>query len=172
MMPSYSFTNLPLTLHALLDLRAAELQDQIYVNLKGRSLSYGQLASYSLDLAARLKQVGVMTGDRVMLLMPASEYHLSLWFALSRISAVEVPVNPAYKGALLRQLIETAAPSLCIIDDEYLEEFKDFPEWESVRRAQARKAERAKGSVGRVGLFEAVHRERPDLRLLPGKSFG
>jgi hypothetical protein len=57
-------------------------------------------------------------------------------------------------------------------DDEYLEEFKDFPEWESVRRAQARKAERAKGSVGRVGLFEAVHRERPDLRLLPGKSFG
>jgi crotonobetaine/carnitine-CoA ligase len=123
MMPSYSFTNLPLTLHALLDLRAAELQDQIYVNLKGRSLSYGQLASYSLDLAARLKQVGVMTGDRVMLLMPASEYHLSLWFALSRISAVEVPVNPAYKGALLRQLIETAAPSLCIIDDEYLEEF-------------------------------------------------
>jgi hypothetical protein len=57
-------------------------------------------------------------------------------------------------------------------DDEYLEEMKDYPEFESVRRAQARKAERAKGSVDRGGLLEAVHRQRPDLRLLPEKTSG
>jgi hypothetical protein len=57
-------------------------------------------------------------------------------------------------------------------DDEYLEAMKDYPEFESVRRAQARKAERAKGSVDRGGLLEAVHRQRPDLRLLPEKTSG
>jgi hypothetical protein len=56
--------------------------------------------------------------------------------------------------------------------EEFLDELKrNGPEELYVSHLQmyeARKEERAKG---RVGLFEAVHRQRPDLRLLPGKSF-
>jgi hypothetical protein len=38
-----------------------------------------------------------------------------------------------------------------------------------LHRYEAREEEQAKGSVG---LFEALHRQRPDLRLLPEKTFG
>lgn len=123
MQGSYSFTSLPASLHGLLDEQARKFRDRVYVTCDGQELSYGDLAELSSSFAARLISAGVQPEDRVMLLMPGSLNYLALWFAIARTGAVESPVNPAYKGLLLRQLIETSAPKICIIEDAFVDEF-------------------------------------------------
>jgi crotonobetaine/carnitine-CoA ligase len=121
--PDFSFRELPRTLHALLDVRAQEAPNQIFALIEGVGVTYGAIAASSSIVAKELVASGVKPGDRVMVLMPSSELYLGLWFGLSRASAIEVPVNPAYKGILLRQLVETAVPALCIVDEGFLDEF-------------------------------------------------
>jgi crotonobetaine/carnitine-CoA ligase len=120
----HSFTSLPTTVHALLDWRAARHPDSAYVVMGERRWTYGEVADLSRRLAGRLAAGGVCAGDRVLVLMPASILQLGLWFAISRLGAIEAPVNPAYKGILLRQLIETAEPAFSIVDETFQHEFR------------------------------------------------
>lgn len=123
-MSHYSFATLPTSLHELLDAQARRFGESTYAIFEDREWSYATIGQMSRDIAARLKAAGVHAGDRVMLLMPSSVTYLGLWFGISRVGAVESPVNPAYKGSLLKQLIETSSPKLCIIDGDHLEEFR------------------------------------------------
>lgn len=120
----FEFADLPPTLHALLDARAEEHPDAVFALLGEQTISYASLAAKSRSAAKGFLDYGVSRGGRVMVLMPASETYLGIWFALSRMAAIEVPVNPAYKGFLLRQLIETASPTLCVVDAQYMDEFR------------------------------------------------
>ena len=119
----YSFDVLPGSLHSLLEMRADSAPEKTFAIFEGRETCYGELARDSLAFAARLCAQGVTSGDRVLSLMPSSEFYLGLWFAISRLGAIECPINPAYKGVLLRQLVETSQPSLCIVDSGFVDEF-------------------------------------------------
>jgi Acyl-CoA synthetases (AMP-forming)/AMP-acid ligases II len=118
-----SFANLPSSLHALLDERADRFGSRTYVITEGGEATYSDLARRSRQFAGKLMELGAQPNSRILVLMPASETYLGLWFAISRIGATEAPINPAYKGLLLRQLVETADPSLCIVDDSFREQF-------------------------------------------------
>lgn len=120
---AFTFTKMPPSLHALLDLQVERYGENTYVTCDGQTVSYRALAKLSRELATRLIAAGVTKGERVMLVMPGSIMYLGLWFALSRVGAIETPVNPAYKGLLLRHLIEISSPCLCLIDDQNIDEF-------------------------------------------------
>lgn len=119
----YTFAHLPPSLHGLLDRCESRFGDRTFAVANGRDWSYAELARMSRAFADRLTELGAERGSHILVLMPASETYLALWFAISRLGATEVPINPAYKGILLRQLIETGAPSLCIVDDVFREQF-------------------------------------------------
>lgn len=123
-MRNFTFTSLPASLHDLLDHRAAAFPDRVYAVMDGAEWTYGEIAGFSRGIAGFLKEAGAAAGERVLVMMPASKLSFGLWFGLSRIGAVETPVNPAYKGALLAQLIQTADPCLCIVHDDCLDEFR------------------------------------------------
>ena len=120
----HSFTHLPTTVHALLDWRAGRDPQRVYVEIGDQNWTYGEVDRMSRRLATQLAATGVSADDRVLVLMPASALHLGLWFAISRLGAIEVPINPAYKGVLLRQLVETAAPAICVVDEAFQKEFR------------------------------------------------
>lgn len=124
----YTFAHLPATVHALLDRCAHQFGSRAYAIAGGQEWTYAQLGEMSRRFADRLMAFGAARETRVLVLMPASETYLALWFAISRIGATEAPINPAYKGVLLRQLIETASPSLCIVDDSFREQFDQASE--------------------------------------------
>ncbi|GLZ50272.1 ATP-dependent acyl-CoA ligase [Actinomycetospora sp. NBRC 106375] len=67
-------------------------------------------------VADGLRAHGVGTGTRVGLLMATSPEYLYGWFALAKIGAVEVPINTAYRGELLRHQLERAQVELVIAD--------------------------------------------------------
>lgn len=124
MRDTYAFDALPDTLHRLLDEQAGRLGARTYAMMDGAAWSYADIAGLSLRVASALQQAGVGAGERVMVMLPAGRLHLGLWFAISRVGAVETPVNPAYRGLLLRQLIETAEPSLCVVAADFIDAFR------------------------------------------------
>ncbi|GAA2436370.1 hypothetical protein GCM10010191_58920 [Actinomadura vinacea] len=70
-----------------------------------------------VDLLARnLHAAGVGQGTRVALSMATSPGYLYGWLALAKLGAVEVPINTAYRGELLRYQLDKAKVSLAIAD--------------------------------------------------------
>ena len=68
-------------------------------------LTYAQLMEQAESLAATLAQCGVRTGDRVALLMQNSPQWVVAHFAILRVNAVVVPVNPMNRAEELKHYI-------------------------------------------------------------------
>jgi fatty-acyl-CoA synthase len=71
----------------------------------GTSLTYAELLSRVLRMAAYLHGLGVAQGDRVMLSMQNCPQLIITHFAILRLGAVVVPVNPMNKREELKHYI-------------------------------------------------------------------
>ncbi|MCL6580001.1 MAG: long-chain fatty acid--CoA ligase [Firmicutes bacterium] len=60
----------------------------------GRAVHFGELAAHVRRVAAGLAALGVRPGDRVALLLPNCPQYVIAFYALVRLGAVVVPVNP------------------------------------------------------------------------------
>ncbi|MCZ6906440.1 MAG: AMP-binding protein, partial [Deltaproteobacteria bacterium] len=86
-----------MTVGELLD-RAASLDpDKTYLYFRDREVSFQSFREYSLRAATLFRDLGVRRGDRVCLFLPNCPEFLYAWFGLSRLGAICVPINPAYK---------------------------------------------------------------------------
>lgn len=74
----------------------------------GTSFSYGELWEQMLRCAHGLQDLGVQTGDRVILYLPNSPQWLIAYFALQKIGAVPVPISPIYTPYELRYIAADA----------------------------------------------------------------
>ncbi len=70
-----------------------------------RSIHYAELAQQAERLAARLHQLGVNKGDRVVLCMQNCPQLVIAHFAILRANAVVVPVNPMNRAEELKHYI-------------------------------------------------------------------
>jgi len=70
-----------------------------------RSMTYAQLAAQAERLAARLHELGVRKGDRVLLDMQNCPQWVVAHFAILRANAVVVPVNPMNRAEELKHYI-------------------------------------------------------------------
>jgi crotonobetaine/carnitine-CoA ligase len=111
--------DLPPTLHRLLEQRAAEAPDRRFLLHEGRWWTFGELELYARSIALELLAIGVGRGDHVVVMMPSSARYIALWFAISKIGAVEVPVNGAYRGEVLRHILGTAKPKVALVESEH-----------------------------------------------------
>ena len=71
----------------------------------GTTVSYRQLMEGAERLAARLAQLGVQRGDRVVLCMQNCPQLVMAHFAILRANAVVVPVNPMNRAEELKHYI-------------------------------------------------------------------
>ncbi|MDO5611375.1 MAG: fatty acid CoA ligase family protein, partial [Pseudomonadota bacterium] len=95
--------------------RAADAPDRIAMRVPGRgdyavSLSYAELDARSDAIAAGLLARGIQRGSRcVVMVRPTPEFFL-LMFALFRLGAVPVLVDPGIDKRALRQCLDEAQP--------------------------------------------------------------
>jgi len=68
-----------------------------FVEIGGKSYSYGQVREGVLRTASLFRELGVRHGDRVCLFMPNCVEYLYCWFGLSERGAISVPINTAYR---------------------------------------------------------------------------
>jgi len=79
-------------------------------------ITYGRLLLDVNRFANFLMELGVKKGDRVMLFIPKSLIALVAHFALHRIGAMAVPLNPGFKKSELEYLLGDASASLIITE--------------------------------------------------------
>jgi len=78
--------------------------------------SFGAFDEAVGRIAAGLARRGVGAGDRVLAMLGNEAELVQLWCAASRLGAVFVPVNPAYKGALFEHVANDSGAALIVLD--------------------------------------------------------
>jgi len=80
-----------------------------------------------IQTAIGLQQLGVAQGDHVLVWLPNSREHLRVFFAINYLGAVFVPINTAYKGAVLAHVIDNADAKLAIVHADLAPRLEDVP---------------------------------------------
>tara|TARA_B100000029_G_scaffold73062_1_gene64967 strand:+ start:4885 stop:6534 length:1650 start_codon:yes stop_codon:yes gene_type:complete len=88
--------------------------DKVFIEIAGQEISYDQIQQYSRRAASMFESLGIGHGDRVCLYLPNCAEFLYAWFGLSRIGAIAVPVNTAYKTAETAYILNDAEASAVV----------------------------------------------------------
>jgi carnitine-CoA ligase len=116
---------------------------------RGETWGYGEFEARVRTWAARLAGLGVGEGDTVVVLLTGRPEAITIWLALARLGAIEVPLNPAYQGNLLTHMITNAGARVAITDEAHIDPVlaieSELPELERIVTLDG--ATRAAGSL-------------------------
>src|SRR5262245_54662478 len=117
-----------LTFQKLVAAKAAKNGDKTYIHYlpDNRKISYRELDRITNRWANGLLKQGIGHGTHVALLMQNSPEFLMLYFALGKVGAVAIPVNPAVRGDLLTYFITQSDSTAVIADEEYVERYLEI----------------------------------------------
>jgi len=102
--------------------QAERLGDRNFLSICGRSVSFAEMDRLTNRLANGLRELGVGRFDRVAILLPNCLEFVAVWFAASKLGAIEVPSNPELKGALLLHNLNSCGAELLVTDRASLPE--------------------------------------------------
>jgi long-chain acyl-CoA synthetase len=92
------------------DDRVARRPDSVLVRYFDGSLTTAQVEDASDALAAALQDRGVGKGHRVGIYLQSVPHYVVILLALWKLGAIGVPLNPMYRGAELRRLVDDCRP--------------------------------------------------------------
>jgi len=96
------------SLSDILSLSAVERPDRPATQFLGAQLTYLQLKKHADELAASLARLGIVQGDRVGIMLPNCPQYIFSAFAVLRLGAIVVNINPSYTA---REVLTVAADS-------------------------------------------------------------
>ena len=108
----------------LLELRAREDADRVFLRFGDDAWTFAAARDAVARLAGGLAGQGVRPGDRVAVMLPNSPAFVLSSLALGWLGAVEVPLNTALKGEVLRHQIADSETSLAIVGADLLDRFE------------------------------------------------
>ncbi len=109
------------TLVKTLDWRAGLTPDAPFLVFQdGDPISFSDIRQTARDYAFSLRRAGICAGDRVILLVGNRSEHVALWFAISLLGAIDVPVNTALSGKPLEHALNLVEAKAVIIDTQFL----------------------------------------------------
>ncbi len=89
---------------------------RVAASMGDRLVTYSQLEAATQQLVRALSHRGVAVGHRVAWWGETSLDAIALWFALARLGAVCVPVNPRFTADEAGRLLDLADPALVVGD--------------------------------------------------------
>jgi crotonobetaine/carnitine-CoA ligase len=123
-LPSESLPFAPLP--RLLRERAASDRGRVFLQeVTGAACTYGELEESVRRWMAVLRQAGVGPGDYVLSMLPTGIACVTVWLAVARLGAVEVPVNTAYHGPVLAAVAEDSTARVAVVDGRWSERFSE-----------------------------------------------
>ena len=113
------------TVYANLVQTAAKHPERTAVDYYGSRLSYAELRRHVDALAGFLqKRCGVARGERVLLYAQNSPQYIIAYYAILRVDAVVVPVNPMNRTEELRHYVEDSDARVAIAGNDVLRELE------------------------------------------------
>jgi len=116
-------------LAALLEYRASEHPDQIFLKMRDVRVPWGDFYADVLRVANGLRSAGLAAGDRVAVMLPNGPEFLYTHFGAIVAGISPVPVNTAQRGETLAYLLRDSGVRGIVIDAAL------WPQYETVRDA-------------------------------------
>ncbi len=120
--------------HFMLDLAASKYKDAIATDFYGATLTYRQLRSMANQLAYGLSEMGIKKGDRVGLMLPNCPQIIIAYYAVLRIGAIVVNVNPLYTERELEHQANDSGMETIFCIDMHLEKVRNIKAKTSIKR--------------------------------------
>ena len=109
------------TVPAVLGEAAAEHPDRPALRDPGNSYTYSEAYQEACTIAGGWHRIGAGYQEPVLLMLDNHLDYVLTWLGLSFAGAVEVPVNTAYKGAILTYIVNHSGAKLLVVEDRYCE---------------------------------------------------
>lgn len=109
-------------LTVILEKRAKETPDQVYLLFEGREITYKQLKDATDQMAYALIKWGIKRDSKAAIMMPNYPEYLHAWFGTFLVGSIMVPINTSLKGDGLSYIINHSDSELLIIDHIYLDQ--------------------------------------------------
>ena len=123
-------------IHRVLRQKVEQYGNRDFFHFKDETFGYKDFDDESDKVAAGLQAIGIGKGDKVAIVMGNRPEFLFLWFGLSKLGALEVPINTAHRGSLLSYMLDKADCRLVVAESQFLDRltpvFKDLPKVETV----------------------------------------
>jgi crotonobetaine/carnitine-CoA ligase len=100
----------------LLARQAAAVPDRPFVDFAGARVTYAEADRRANRAANALRAAGVGSGTRVAILLRNRLEYLDLWFGLSRLGAVQVPINTEYKAPQIAHVFGRAPIDVTVVE--------------------------------------------------------
>jgi 2,3-dihydroxybenzoate-AMP ligase len=112
----------------------ARYADRTALHSGGHDISYTELDERAGRLAANLLDLGLRTGDRVIVALPNTAEFVYLYLALQKIGVLPVMALPVHRLLEFSQFVAVSEAVACFVPDRY----KDFDFQDMVARIAAR----------------------------------
>lgn len=109
------------TIGYLLEERANTHKEKKFIHFEDKIITYNEMNKMANCVAHGFLKSGVKKGDKVCIMLPNCLEFLYIWFALSKIGAVPVPINTDFKGIGLAHMLNTTNPKVSVIDSTFLD---------------------------------------------------
>ena len=97
-----------MTIGEVLDRAASGDPHKVYLYYQNQQVTYRKFLDYSLRSGGLFQQLGVRHGDRICMFLPNGPEFLYIWMGLSRLGAICVPINTAFKSAEMAYILNNA----------------------------------------------------------------
>jgi carnitine-CoA ligase len=125
-----SATESELYLPELLSERAANDPRRIFLHEAetGIAHTYAESAEQVSLWEARLRALGVRSGEPILVMLPTSPTAVFVWIAIARLGAIEVPTNLDYRGRILAHVFNNSRAKIAIVVEQVLSQIRELVE--------------------------------------------
>jgi acyl-CoA synthetase (AMP-forming)/AMP-acid ligase II len=119
-------TNQPVFVHEFLEHSALRFPDKTALIFQKERITYREIDNRANALARKLIELGIKTGDRVLLLLENRPEYVISYYGIMKAGAVAVPVNTDVKPPGLQWLVKDTGAETLVSSSAFYRVFHDF----------------------------------------------
>ncbi|ARD84883.1 long chain fatty acid Co-A ligase [Ferroplasma acidiphilum] len=96
-------------------------KDNIAIDFMGKKITYSSLKEKIDSISVRLGELGITKGDRIAVMLPNIPQYITYFFAIVKLGAVIVQVNPLYTIRELEFEIKDSGANTLIVMDDFID---------------------------------------------------
>lgn len=113
------------TVRDALETKAAEREDEQFLQYQERTVSFGELDRKANMVANGFLEQGIEPGDHVGLFMYNSPEYVFAFFALAKIGAVATPIDTRFTGDTLAYVLSESDIDVLLLDSATLSDYEE-----------------------------------------------